>query len=88
MYTNPSIPSSSSTKIPKFVKFLTIPECLEPTGYFLVISVQGSELSCFIPKDIFLSSLSRVRITASTSSPTLTKSCAERKCVDHDISET
>ena len=43
IYTNPSIPSSSSTKIPKFVKFLTIPECLEPTGYFLVISVHGSE---------------------------------------------
>ena len=79
IYTNPSIPSSSSTKIPKFVKFLTIPECLEPTGYFLVISVQGSELNCLIPRDIFLSSLSNVKTIASTSSPTFTKSCAERK---------
>src|SRR5690606_37764702 len=74
MYTKPSIPSSNSTKIPKLVKFLTIPVCLEPTGYLAVISVQGSCVNCLIPKDIFLSSLSKVKITASTTSPTFTKS--------------
>ena len=43
---------------------------------------------CLIPRDIFLDSRSIDKITASTSSPTFTKSCAERKCVDQDISET
>ena len=41
-----------------------------------------------LDRDILRSSLSSVKTTASTSSPTFTKSCAERKCVDHDISET
>ena len=62
--------------------------CLEPTGYFLVISVQGSGVNCFTPNDIFRSSLSNVNIFASILSPTLTKSCADLKWVDHDISDT
>ena len=73
---------------PKLVKFLTNPVCLDPSGYFEVISVQGSGVICFIPRDIFRDSLSRDKTTASTSSPTLTKSCAERKWVDQDISDT
>ena len=74
IYTKPSIPSSNSIKTPKFVKFLTIPLCFEPIGYFSVMSVQGSLVSCLIPSDIFLDSLSKVKTTASTSSPTETKS--------------
>ena len=73
------MPSSSSTNTPKFVKFLTKPECFEPIGYFDVISVHGSGVICFIPSDIFLDSRSNVNIIASTSSPIFTKSCAERK---------
>ena len=88
MYISPSTPSSSSIKTPKLVKFLTIPVCLEFTGYFDVISVHGSGETCFKPRDIFRDSLSKVRIIASTSSPTFTKSCADLKCVDHDISDT
>ena len=57
-------------------------------GYLFVMSVHGSFVSCFIPKDIFLCSLSSDKITTSTSSPTFTKSCADLKCVDQDISET
>ena len=41
-----------------------------------------------MPRDIFLSSLSSVKIITSTSSPTLTKSWADLKWVDQDISET
>ena len=88
MCTRPSTPSSSSTNTPKFVKFLTTALCFEPTGYFSLMLAHGSALSCLIPRDIFLSSLSRVRMLASTSSPTLRKSCALLRCDDHDISET
>ena len=70
------------------MKFLTKPECFEPIGYLEVISVHGSGVICLIPRDIFLDSRSIDKITASTSSPTFTKSCADRKCVDQDISET
>src|SRR6056300_1809973 len=88
IYTKPSIPSSNSIKTPKLVKFLTKPECLEPIGYLEVMSVHGSGVICLIPKDILRDSRSIDKITATTSSPTFTKSCAERKCVDQDISET
>ena len=74
IYINPSIPSSSSIKTPKLVKFLTFPLCFDPTGNLLVISDHGSTVNCFIPKDIFLESLSKVKTTASILSPTLTKS--------------
>ena len=88
MWIRPSIPSSSSTNTPKLVKLRTVPVCLEPTGYFSVILIQGSGVSCLIPKDILRSLRSRVKITASTSSPSFTKSWAERKWVLQDISET
>ena len=74
--TNPSTPSSSSTKIPKFVKLRTLTVNLEDNGYFVSISAQGSGNICLIPKDIFLCSLSKVRILASNSSPLLKKSFA------------
>ena len=45
-------------------------------GYFLSMFSHGSGINCLIPKDIFLSSLSRVNTMASTSSPTLRKSFA------------
>ena len=54
MYTNPSIPSSSSMKTPKFVKFLTNPVCFDPSGYFDVMSVHGSGEICFIPSLMLL----------------------------------
>src|SRR5690606_20078946 len=82
------MPSSSSTNTPKLVKFLTIPECWDPTGYLEVISVQGSGVNCLMPKDILRSSRSMVKTTASTSSPTFTKSWADLKWVDQDISDT
>ncbi len=88
MWINPSTPSSSSTKIPKLVKLRTVAVCFDPTGYFSLMPFHGSGMSCFIPSDILRSSRSRVRITASTSLPTLRKSCAVRKCCDHDISDT
>jgi len=62
--------------------------CLEPTEYLPSISIHGSGINCLIPKDIFLSSLSKVKTTASTVSPTFMKSCAVRKCCDQLISET
>ena len=88
IWINPSTPSSISTNTPKFVKLRTIAVCLVPTPYFSSIFCHGSDFSCLIPKDIFRSSRSRVNTTASTSSPTFMKSWAERRCWDHDISET
>ena len=74
MWIKPSTPSSISTKIPKLVKFLTVAVCFVSLGYLVIISSHGSGMSCFMPSDIFRSSLSRVRITASTLSPTFRKS--------------
>ena len=88
IWINPSTPSSSSTKIPKLVKFLTMAECLDLSGYFSLMLDHGSGISCLIPIDILRSSRSSVRITASISCPTFRKSCAVRRCCDHDISET
>src|SRR5690554_254138 len=88
--TRPSMPSSNSRNKPKLVRFLTTPLCLLPTEYLVPMSslVHGSSVSCLIPKDIFLSSLSNVNTTASISSPTFTKSAGFLKCCDHDISDT
>src|SRR6187402_1716727 len=88
--TSPSIPSSSSMNKPKLVKLRTIPLCLVPTAYLLSTSclVQGSSVSCLMPNDILRSSRSIVNTTASSSSPTLMKSCGLRKCCDQLISDT
>ena len=48
--------------------------CFEPMAYFFSTSCHGSATNCFMPSDIFLSSLSKDKITASTSSLTLRKS--------------
>ena len=80
--TRPSIPSSNSRNRPKLVKLRTTPLCLVPTAYFADMSplVQGSSVSCLMPKDIFLSSLSSVNTTASISTPTFTKSAGFLRC--------
>ena len=88
MWIRPSMPSSISTNTPKFVKLRTLAVVFVPTGYLTSIFSQGSGVSCLMPSDILRSSRSRVRITASTSSPTFINSCAERRCWLHDISET
>ena len=88
MWIKPSTPSSISTNTPKLVKLRTLAMWREPTGKRDSISSHGSAFSCLIPNDILRSSRSRVRITASISSPTFMKSWAERKCCVQDISET
>ncbi len=88
MWIKPSIPSSSSKNIPKFVKLRTVPSCFEPCGYLVVISVHGSVVNCLIPKLILRSSRSNVTTSVSTSSPTFMKSPALRKCADQLISLT
>ena len=88
IWMSPSTPSSSSTKIPKLVKLRTFAVCLLPIGYLTSIVSHGSSLSCLIPSDILRSSRSRVKITASTSSPTCMNSCALRRCWLQLISET
>ena len=74
IWIRPSTPSSISTKIPKLVKLRTVAVCFEPIGYFSSMFSHGSCLSCLIPRDILRSLRSSVRMTASTSSPTLMKS--------------
>ena len=84
----PSTPSSISTKAPKLVKLRTLAVCVLFTGNFSSILSHGSGLSCLTPNDILRSSRSSVSITASTSSPTLMKSCALCRCCVQLISET
>ena len=86
--TKPSIPSSNAAKAPNWVKFWTIALCTVPTIYFSSISSQGSGVSCFTPKLIFLSSISIDNTLASTSSPILYTSEGFLICLVQDISET
>ena len=88
MWTNPSIPSSSSTKAPKGTKSRTTPLCLLLTAYFSSRVSHGSGSICFIPREIFLSLTFMLRTTASISSPMESIADGCLICCVQDISET
>ena len=81
------MPGSISTKAPKEVRLRTVPSSLVPVGYFMGRASQGSSSICFIPREIFSSSVSTLRTTASISSPMDTSFEGWRTFRVHDISE-
>ena len=87
MWTSPSIPSSSWTKAPKSVRFLTRPSIFVPTGYRVSRSCHGSLSVRFSDSEIFSSALFTFRIFISTMSPMPRIFDGCLMCWVHDISE-
>ena len=86
-WTKPSIPGSISTKAPNEVKLRTVPVSLAPEGYFDGSPSHGSSSICFIPREIYSSLESTLRITVSITSPIETSFEGWRTLRVHDISE-
>ena len=88
MWTRPSIPSSTSMKAPKSVRFLTLPVMRSPSWYRSLIICQGFGSVCRRPSDSRRAALSTSRTTASTVSPTARTFEGCLTLLVHDISET
>ena len=71
---SPSIPFSSSTKIPYGMIFTTLPVIILPSAYFSSTSSQGLLPVCLRPRDTFMLSLSKSSTFTARSSPTCTTS--------------
>ena len=72
IWTSPSMPSSTPTKIPKSVMFFTTPFILLPGGYFDARASHGFGSTCLSPKESLFASVSMSSTTTSIWSPTLT----------------
>ena len=82
----PSTPGISVTKAPNLVRRTTVPVKEAPSGNSFSTRSQGSGSFYFRLRDIRLFSQSSLRMTASTSWPTLIRSEISATC-SHAISE-
>ena len=86
--TKPSTPSDTSTKMPKSVRFTTVPVISVPRGLFSSRFFHGSSVNCLMPNERRSCSTSILSTFTSISSPLLATSAGLNWRCFQEISDT